>query len=115
MCIYSFAHGGGVFHLHHDAGTIEAAFLAGAPAEAVNILSRLVIRADLDLTERKLLAKLAGKRSGSGERISWTHCSSHRTGRAHHRRSGDLLGRRLKQVETIRKVELSGKMQGDLF
>src|SRR5208337_5319994 len=28
----------------------------------------------------------------------WTHCSSHRTGGAHHRRSGDLLGRRLKQA-----------------
>jgi hypothetical protein len=70
LCINSFAHGGGVFHLRHDAGTIEAAILAGAPAAAVDILCRLVWRADLDRVERKLLLRLAGKRSGGGERIA---------------------------------------------
>ena len=36
----------------------------------MDILCRLVWRADLDRVERKLLAKLAGKRSGGGERIA---------------------------------------------
>jgi hypothetical protein len=70
LVVHCFARGGGIFHLRHDAGTIEAAILAGAPAEAVNILCGLVSRADLDVTERKLLVKLAGKRSGVGERVA---------------------------------------------
>jgi hypothetical protein len=70
MCVHSFAHGGGVFHLRYDAGAIEAAILAGAPAAAVDILCGLVWRADLDRVERKLLVKLAGKRSGVGERTA---------------------------------------------
>jgi hypothetical protein len=70
--IFSFAHGGGLYKLCHDYASVEAAVLSGAKSEAVNILCRLVFRADLDSVERKLLAKLAGKRSGAGLRAAET-------------------------------------------
>jgi hypothetical protein len=70
--IFSFAHGGAFYKLRHDYASVEAAILAGAKSEAVNILCRLVFRADLDPVERKLLAKLAGKRSGAGLRAAET-------------------------------------------
>jgi hypothetical protein len=67
--IYSFAHGGCNYRLRHDYASIEAAILAGEKSEASNILCQLVFRADVDLIEKKLLAKLAGKRTGAGLRI----------------------------------------------
>jgi hypothetical protein len=70
--IFSFAHGGAFYKLRHDYASVEAAVLAGAKSEAVSILCQLVFRADLDPVERKLLAKLAGTRSGAGLRTAET-------------------------------------------
>ena len=54
---------------------LKQRFSAGAPAAAVDILCGLVWHADLDAVERKLLVKLAGKRSGGGERNSTVETS----------------------------------------
>ena len=68
--IYSFAHGGAIYKLQHDFASVEAAILAGAETDAVDILCRYGFRADLDKAEKKQLAKLAGERAGVGQRIA---------------------------------------------
>jgi hypothetical protein len=68
--IYSFAHGSCTYTLRHDYASVEAAVLSGAESEAVTILCRLFFRADLGPVERKLLTKLAGKRTGVGLRTA---------------------------------------------
>jgi hypothetical protein len=66
--IFSFAHGGAIYKLRHDFESVEAAILAASGAEAAHVYSRMVFAADLDPVEKKLLAKLAAKRSGAGVR-----------------------------------------------
>ena len=68
--IHSFAHGGAFYRLVHDAASIEAAIMAAAPAAAADLLSQLILNADVGLDERKRLCKLAGTRSGAGSRVA---------------------------------------------
>jgi hypothetical protein len=66
--IFSFAHGGAIYKLRHDFESVKAAILAASGGEAAHVYSRMVFAADLDPVEKKLLAKLAAKRSGAGVR-----------------------------------------------
>jgi hypothetical protein len=68
--VYSFAHGGAIYRLVHDADSLEAAISAAPKGEATKVLFRLVASADLDADDRKRLCKLAGVRSGGGTRAA---------------------------------------------
>ena len=68
--IYSFAHGGAIYRLVHDAASLEEAVRAATPGEAAELLARWIFNADVGLDERKRLCKLAGVRSGSGTRVA---------------------------------------------
>jgi hypothetical protein len=70
--ICSFAHGGAIYRLVHDAASLEAAIMAAPKDEATKTLFRLIARADVDADDRKRLCKLAGARSGGGTRVAET-------------------------------------------
>jgi hypothetical protein len=93
--IYSFAHGGAVYRLVHDAASVESAVTAAAPAAAVRLLSRLILQADVALDERKMLCKLAGARSGAGSRVAEQMVAEalaeHREATARERRTSNRL------------------------
>jgi|SRR5271166_5837264 len=68
--IFSFAHGGARYQLMHDAASIEAAIMAAPETAAPAVLSKLIIKADVALDEKKRLSKLAGARAGVGSRVA---------------------------------------------
>ncbi len=70
MQIYSFAHGGALYRLVHDAASVEAAMMAAAKDKSVEILARLFPQSDLGLDERKRLCRPAGARTGLGTRVA---------------------------------------------
>jgi hypothetical protein len=68
MWINSFAHGHHAYGLKYDSAMVKVAILAGAEAEAANILVSMLPRAVVDRIELDELKQIACKRSGARPR-----------------------------------------------
>ena len=60
LWINSFAHGRTAYELKHDVASVEAAIEAANPAEAVNVLVRMLLVADVEADEEQRLREKAG-------------------------------------------------------
>ena len=101
--IFSFAHGGAIYKLRHDFESVEAAILAASGAEAAHVYSRMVFAADLDPVEKKLLAKLAAKRSGAGARRRGSRTAREAEGERQWHRAGGARQRKARHQNRARR------------
>ena len=82
LWINSFAHGRIAYELKHDAASVEAAIMAAEPADAADILVRLLLVADLEADDEQRLRELASDRAKVKARPLATKIKAARTEQA---------------------------------